>query len=71
MQPVGPEFIVILNDPELRRALIEQPERRGSPSVSSWHVDLRFKLAQALRSLVSRVDRRERGLDLAGRRQPA
>ena len=70
MQPVGLEYIVILNDPELRRTLIEQPERTGSARVSSAQRDLRFKLVQALRSLASHVDR-ARALDLAGPRQPA
>jgi hypothetical protein len=69
MHPVGLEYIVILNDPELRRTLIEQPERTGSARVSAQR-DLRFKLVQALRSLASHVDR-ARALDLAGPRQPA
>lgn len=71
MQAVGLEYAVMLHDPELRPTLMKQGERRRSASGSSEHVNLRCKLAQALRSLVSHVDRRKRGLELAGRRQPA
>jgi hypothetical protein len=68
MQPVGLEYVVILNDPELRRTVVEQPEERGS---AGRQIDLRLNLAHAIRSLVSHVVRREQALDLAGPRQPA
>jgi hypothetical protein len=71
VQPVGLEYAVILHDPELRRTLMKQPERRVSAGASSAQLDVRFKLVQALRSLVPHVDRRKRALDLAGPRQPA
>ena len=71
MQPVGLEYAVILHDPELRRTLVKQPERRPSTRASSAYMDVSFKLVQALRGLLSHADRRKRAMNLAGPRQPA
>ena len=72
MEPVGSHYAVILHDPELRRAVVNQAERRSSAHLSkAAAIDIRFKVAQALRNLASHIDPRQSALDLASRPEPA
>jgi hypothetical protein len=71
MEPIGSHFAVILHDPALRRAAMRESERLGSGQTRRAGIHLRFRLAQALRSLAAHVEQRERALDLARPHQPA
>jgi hypothetical protein len=71
MELIGSHYAVILHDPDLRRTVVDQSERARSGQTSRTGIRLRFRLAQALRSLASHVELRERALGLAGPDQPA
>jgi hypothetical protein len=65
MEHIGSEFIVVLNDPQLRQGLIRDAERsrRSGQGANGSHV-LRRWFAQTLHGLASRVDPASRTLDL-------
>jgi hypothetical protein len=71
MEPVGSHYAVILHNPELRRAVVNHAEQRSSAHpTKAAAIDMRFKVAQALRSLASHIDPGQSALDLASRREP-
>jgi hypothetical protein len=70
MQPIGSHYAVILHDPELRRTVAEESDQARSGQASRTRIRLRNRLAQALHSLTSHAERRERGVGFAGPRQP-
>jgi hypothetical protein len=68
MEYIGSEFIVMLNDPQIRHGMIRDAERspRSGQGAKGSHV-LRRWFAQTLHGLASRVDPASHTLDL----QPA
>jgi hypothetical protein len=64
MEHVGSEYVVILNDSQLRKGLIRDAARsRRSRVVAHGSHELRRMLAQALHWLASRVDPASRTVD--------
>jgi hypothetical protein len=70
MEPIGSHYAVILHDPELRRTVVEEWDRARSGQASRTGIRLRNRLAQALHSLASHAERRERAVGLARPQQP-
>ena len=71
MEPLGLEYVVILEDRELRQAALKQAQRRESVPLSKAHPGLGSRLSQALRSLATHVGRRERAPEIASRSRVA
>ena len=56
MEDIGAYYLIVLNDPKLRRAVIADAERSAMKAQTSWR--LRVRLANALSALAVRIQPR-------------
>jgi hypothetical protein len=68
----GSEYVIILNDPQLREGLVKMYERRSlSRQKPSGSVRPRLDVVHVLRGLASRIERSAHAWDATGPSQPA